>query len=80
MQAIKYIVSLLMSSQMQNINAASLQQKESTAMNSMLSLEALQQEQISQMYNDNNFWSLDPPMITIDGDDFDFDDSCDQDT
>ena len=32
------------------------------------------------MYNDNNYWSLDPPMITIDGDDFDLDDSCDQDT
>ena len=32
------------------------------------------------MYNDNNYWSLEPPMITINGEDFDFDDECDQDS
>ena len=31
------------------------------------------------MYNDNNFWNLDPPMINIDGDDYDFGEGSDQD-
>ena len=75
MKSLKLIISLAMSSSLANTNASSLNQKESTSFSNILSQESqssMQQEQIKQMYMDNNFWSLDPPMISIDGDDYDF--------